>query len=101
MSWDPFQWWTDFADANTAGQARDITGLGDIPQAVSGWLASTAGAIASGIEGAMVAVLGDVWDVIAGPVLAIIGALIILFFVVWAFKNEIIAAVGAVAKAAA
>jgi hypothetical protein len=75
----PLSWFTSAAEA-----------VGNIPQDASSWLTSTAGSVASGMEGAAVALLGDVWDVLSGPVFVIIGAVIAVIALGWAFKNEII-----------
>lgn len=98
MSWDPFQWWSDFSTGNTAGQAKDL--VSNPVADAAAWLTGIGGSIASGIEAAMVAVLGDIWDVIAGPIMAIGGIIIMLFFIIWAFKNQIIQAAVAAAAVA-
>lgn len=72
----------------------------DLLTGVTHWLTSLAGDIAGGIEAGIVGILGDIWDVVIGPVLVILGAMIIIWTLAFAFRHEIvsIAAVAAVAK---
>jgi len=66
-------WWSDFT-----GAVEDIVKGTTPTNPVSNWLGSTGGAIASGIEGGVVAFLKDIWDFILGPVEVITGVIIIL-----------------------
>jgi len=83
MSWNPVNWWIDgwkdIADAPTA-----------VSNSITSWFSTEAGNIASGVEGAMVAILGDVWDVIVGPLEILVGGIIIFLVLGWAFKNQVI-----------
>lgn len=60
-----------------------------IPNPIDSWLKGLGGAIGSGLEGAAVAFLNDLWDVILGPLEILAGALLAVFVLVFAFKNEI------------
>ena len=75
--WDPFTWFT--------GTFRDWQ------QAAENWFSSTAGDIASGIEGGAVAVFGDLWDVIVGPLEIVIGVIIVIILFSWMFAHTDIA----------
>jgi hypothetical protein len=87
MSWNPLDWFTEGA----AATAEALGGLATGPsEAVSSWFQSTAGDIASGFEGAAIAILGDVWDVIVGPLEVIVGAVIIILVIAFAFRNQLI-----------
>lgn len=68
---------------------------------VTHWLTSMAGDIASGIEAGIVGILGDIWDVIIGPVLVVIGAVIIIWTLGFAFRNQIMSVAITAAAAAA
>jgi hypothetical protein len=68
----------------------DFTTLfGSAGQVVGDWLSSTAGYIASGLEAGMVALLGDVFDVVVGPLEVIVGLLIIIVTLSWMSRNGI------------
>lgn len=58
------------------------------------WLNSLGGSIASGLEGAVVAVLKDVWDVIGGAVEIAAGVIIVLLTLGFAFKGDLLAIAG-------
>lgn len=64
------------------------------------WLSSIGGGLASGIEGGVITVLKDIWQVIEGPLLVLLGALIGLWVLVIYFKDDIIKIAGMAAKAA-
>jgi hypothetical protein len=83
MDWDPLNW------------------FGDITGAATDWLSGAAGSLASGLEGAMVAVIGDLWEVIEGPLLVLLGIGIFIVVIAWVFKNQIIQLGGIAATAAA
>jgi hypothetical protein len=86
MSWNPLSW---FGDPVQAG-AQVGAAVAGAQTSLNSWLSSTAGDLASGLEGAMVSILGDVWDVIVGPLEIIAGAIIIFLVLSWAFKNQLI-----------
>jgi hypothetical protein len=76
---------------NPVDSIRAIIGAGtDVGNAINNFVTSTAGDIASGLEGGVVALLGDVWATISGVVLTGIGLGIIILVLLWAFKREII-----------
>ena len=90
-------WWEMFLPFSTSEAASAVDSFqGGIGQ----WLTNLGGELASGIEGAVVAVLGDVWDVIAGPIEVIIGLVIAFIVLGWAFKNQLIQ-LGSIAAMAA
>jgi len=64
------------------------------------WLSSIGGGLASGIEGGVVTVLKDIWQVIEGPLLVLLGIIIGMWVLVIYFKNDIIQIAGMAAKAA-
>jgi hypothetical protein len=97
--WDPASWFTPELTSNAAALGSAVaTGPS---QLAASWLTSTAGDMASGLEGAMVAILGDLWGVIAGPLEVLIGVVIIIIVLAWALKNQIIQLGGLALKAAA
>ena len=69
----------------TADITTGITG-------VQGWLSSAAGQLASAIESGFLAVIKDLWDVVIGPIEVFIGAMIILFALIFLFKNDLMQA---------
>jgi hypothetical protein len=76
---------------NPVDQIRALTSAGtDVGNAVSNFITSTAGDIATGLEAGMVALLGDIWAAVSGVVLTAIGLLIITVVLLWAFKTQII-----------
>lgn len=90
--------------ANTAGNSPGsaVGGAANVVgNAVGGWLSSLGGMIASGIEGAFIAIFKDLWLVIEGPILVIAGALLALMMIGWYFKNDIAQLVSLVGMAAA
>jgi hypothetical protein len=97
MSWNPLSWFGDLENPAQAG-AQVGAAVGGAQTALNSWLSSTAGDLASGLEGAMVSILGDVWDVIVGPLEIITGAIIIFLVLSWAFKNQLITIAMLVAK---
>jgi hypothetical protein len=83
MSWNPLTWWED--------ASKDVIDLpGDVADAAGSWLSGIGGDIGSGIEAGAVAIFGDLWDVIEGPLLTLLGVVIIVITLSWAFKNQII-----------
>lgn len=58
--------------------------------AANKFFSSAGGAIASGLESGFVALFGDLWNVVAGPLYILIGGLIIMFTLMFAFRNQII-----------
>lgn len=91
-------WWEDLLSGNIVGLATDV-GEGTA-SAIGDWLGGIGGSIASGIESGMVAIFGDIWDVIVGPVYVIIGVIIVVVTLGYAFKNQLIQ-LGGLALAAA
>jgi hypothetical protein len=91
--WDPISWWEDVTK-DTVNVDKSVF------DSASSWLNGVAGDMASGIEGAFAALLGDMFDVVIGPLEIIIGVIIMFIVLAWAFKNQIIQA-GAIAAAAA
>lgn len=76
----------------------DITGL---PKTVANWFGSLGGMIASGFEAGFVAIIKDLWNVILGPLEVFVGAVIIIFAIFVAVKDDLAGigmAFGAVAK---
>lgn len=55
----------------------------------SSWASSMGGSIASGLESGFLAIIKDLWDVILGPVEIILGALLILFAIIFIFSSDI------------
>lgn len=55
------------------------------------WLKSAGGAIGSGIEGAFVAFLKDLWDVILGPLEVLAGVALAILILAFAFKDDLAA----------
>jgi hypothetical protein len=89
MSWNPLSWFGDLENpAQVGAQVGDT--IAGAQTTLNSWLSSTAGDLASGLEGAMVSILGDVWDVIVGPLEIIAGAIIVFLVLSWAFKNQLI-----------
>lgn len=77
-----------------AGAAAIVNGpLGDI----TNWISSLGGMIASGLEGGVVTLLKDIWNVVSGPLLVIAGIVIAVVVLIVYFKNDITQAGGAVA----
>lgn len=62
-----------------------------LPDPLGNWLRSLAGEIGSGIEGAFVALLKDLWDVILGPLEIIAGALVAFVIIAYIFKDDLAA----------
>jgi hypothetical protein len=56
------------------------------------WLSSIGGAIASGIEGGVIQVVKDLWDIVIGPLEIILGAIIAMFVLTIYFKDDLFAA---------
>lgn len=65
---------------------------GDVSNAVTGWLKSAAGGIATALETGFLAIFKDLWDVVIGPLEVILGAVIIILALVFAFKDDIMQA---------
>lgn len=65
---------------------------GDVESDIAGWLKSAAGDIASGLEAGFVALFKDLWNVIEGPLEILAGAVLILFAIVVAFKDDLMQA---------
>jgi hypothetical protein len=97
--WDVNSWFGPDL-TNNAAEVGAAVATGPAQLAAS-WLTSTAGDMASGLEGAMVAILGDLWGVIAGPLEVLVGVVIIIIVLGWALKNQIIQLGGLALKAAA
>jgi hypothetical protein len=57
--------------------------------AVENWLSSLGGEIGSGIESGFVALTKDLWDVVVGPLEIFIGAILILFALIFALKDDL------------
>lgn len=70
-------------------QTKTQNASGPLPNPIDSWLKSLGGEIGSGLESAAVAFLTDLWDVILGPLEILAGALLAVFILVFAFKNEI------------
>ena len=79
-------WWDDFVGFVESGTIPPIQQAAD---PVLNWLKSVGGNIASGIEGGIVALLKDLWDVILGPVEIITGAVIFAIGLTLLFKNDL------------
>lgn len=92
--WNPLDWWTDGLEA-ALRIPQDVGAL------ATNWLTGIGGQVASGIEGAMVAIIGDIWNVITGPLEIIVGAIIIIIVLGWAFKNQVIQLGGLAVRMAA
>ena len=90
-------WWDMFLPFDPASAGRSLAGLNG---GISDWLAGVGGDIASGLETAFVAFFGDLWDVISGPVYVLIGVVILMFTLGFAFRNQIIQ-IGTIAAMAA
>jgi len=67
---------------------------------ISSWLQGIGGSIGSGIEGGIVSLLTDIWNVIVGPLEVIAGVLIAVFVFIIYFKDDIMQLAGMAAKAA-
>jgi hypothetical protein len=81
---------SDFFSGLIGGTTSDIAqGVTGLPSAVQSWFASVGGQIASGLEAAGIAALKDVFDVIIGPLEIIVGAVLILFALTFAFKDDL------------
>jgi len=59
-----------------------------LPDPLAAWLKGLGGSIGSGLEAAGVAFLNDLWDVIIGPAEIFLGAVLALFILIFAFKND-------------
>lgn len=85
--------WGDIADLFSGfigGGTTDIAqGASGLPNAVEGWLTSIGGYIASGLEGGIIAVLRDVWQVLLSPFEILVGAVLIISALVFVFKDDI------------
>lgn len=80
----------DFFSGLTGGTTSDIAqGVTGLPSAVQSWFAGIGGQIASGLEAAGIAALKDVFDVVIGPVEIFVGAVLILFALIFAFKDDL------------
>jgi len=66
--------------------------IADLPNTAKNWLSSAGGQIGSGIEGGFIALLKDLWDVVVGPVEIFVGAVLIIFALSLAFKNDLLQA---------
>lgn len=72
---------------------NDILGLGGgVAGDVNSWLSSVGGSIASGLEGGVVALLRDIFNVVVGPLEIVVGVVLIVFALVLAFKNDMLQA---------
>jgi hypothetical protein len=60
------------------------------------WLKGIGGQIGSGIEAGLVSLLKDVWDVILGPLEILMGVVLAILVLIFAFRNEI-ASIAAIA----
>jgi hypothetical protein len=65
------------------------------------WLSDIGGKLASGIEGGVITILKDIWQVIEGPLLVILGIIIAMWVLVIYFKDDIMKLAPAIAMAAA
>jgi hypothetical protein len=79
-------WWDDFVGFVESGTIPPIQNAAD---PILSWLKTTAGGIASGIEGGIVSLLKDLWDVIIGPVEIITGAVIFALGLTLLFKDDL------------
>ena len=80
------------------GPATPAAGVPGPDSLIGGWLGSLGGMIASGLEGALVAFLKDLWDVILGPVEVIAGVLLAIVILLWAFRDDLASIAAIVAK---
>lgn len=91
MSWNPIDWFGSILSGNAADAgSQTAQGIAAAQGALSNWITGLGGDIASGFEGAFVAFFGDLWDVIVGPVEVLVGALIMIWVIAWAMKNQLI-----------
>lgn len=79
-------WWDDFVGFVERGT---INPPGAIADPIANWLKSTAGSIASGIEGGIVALLKDLWDIIVGPAEILTGVIIMAAGLTLLFKDDL------------
>jgi hypothetical protein len=88
-------WWDDITNFITipfnvaAGSPSAAQHLPTSLPSVGNWLNSLGGAIGSGIEGALVSFLHDLWDVILGPLEIIAGAGLAIVILLYAFKDDL------------
>lgn len=73
----------------------------NITDPVAAWLSSMGGSIASGLEGAGVAFLKDLWNVILGPIEILIGSAIAMVILVYAFKDDLMSIAAIAGRGAA
>jgi hypothetical protein len=91
IDWNPLSWWET--------GLKDVLNIpGDLTDAATSWFSGIGGDIASGLEAAAVSFFGDLWNVISGPLYVIIGAIILVLTLGFAFKNQIIQ-IGSIAAA--
>lgn len=90
---NPFGDIADFFSGLIGGSPDTIAqGATALPNAVQSWFASIGGQIGSGIEAGLVAFLKDWWDVFIGPFEVFVGALLIIFALVFLFKDDLMQA---------
>ena len=83
--WSDVERWLGF------GLAEEATGTAPSTP-VTNWLGSLGGDIASGLEGGLVQLLHDMWNVIVAPLAIIAGVILILLAFAWFFKDDILGA---------
>jgi hypothetical protein len=87
---NPFGDIADFFSGLAGGTASDIAqGVTGLPSAVESWFAGVGGQIASALEAGFIATLKDVFSVVIGPLEIAVGAVLILFALIFAFKDDL------------
>jgi hypothetical protein len=88
MTWDQAQGVIEL-NKKARGQGTPAAGVPGPGSLVGGWIGSLGGMIASGLEGALVAFLKDLWDVILGPLEVIAGVALAILILLFAFKDDL------------
>lgn len=88
MTWDQAQTIIGF-NKKLRDQGTPAAGVPAPNSLIGGWIGSLGGMIASGLEGALVAFLKDLWDVILGPIEVIAGVALAILILLFAFKDDL------------
>jgi hypothetical protein len=80
----------DFFSGLTGGALSTIAqGITGLPAAVESWFSGIGGQVASGLEAGFIATVRDLFDVVIGPIEIFVGAVLILFALIFAFKDDL------------
>ena len=87
---NPFGDIADFFSGLIGGTASDVAqGITGLPGAVQSWFSGIGGQLASALEAGFIAGIKDLFDVIIGPLEIVVGAVIFLFALTFAFKDDL------------